>query len=190
MTNGDRWIVGNPRRRWPRERDFTRWLADHLDQLAPHLGVQRLEYVGREVVIGERWEVQVWANGQEQTVGGLRVDLRARDERGRDVIIEAQFGPADHTHFGQLVTYAFTAGAALAVWMVIDADPVFCADHLATLARLNTAPAGWPQFHVVAVTVETRGPLPVGTEATLLPRLHQIDLRAGKWACPEPCSHG
>jgi len=41
--------------------------------------VQRLEYVGREVVIGERWDVQIWANGQEQTVGGLRLDLRARD---------------------------------------------------------------------------------------------------------------
>ncbi|MFC0438090.1 hypothetical protein ACFFG9_45435, partial [Kutzneria buriramensis] len=43
------WIVGDPRVWWPRESDVTRWLADHLDCLAPHLGVRHLEVIGREV---------------------------------------------------------------------------------------------------------------------------------------------
>ncbi|WP_379801608.1 hypothetical protein [Kutzneria buriramensis] len=153
---------------------MTRWLADHLDCLAPHLGVRHLEVIGREVVIGERWSTP-GRYGIEQTVAGLRLDLAARDEHGRLVIVEVQFGPADHKHVGQLITYANTADAALAVWVVADSDPVFCGDHLATLARVNTAFAGRPEFRVVAVTLESQGPLVARADVPWTPTLRGVD---------------
>ncbi|WP_367575242.1 hypothetical protein [Streptomyces griseoaurantiacus] len=48
----------------------------------------------------------------------------ARDEAGRRVVVEAQYGPADHRHLGRLLTYGRATGAALAVWVVADLDPV------------------------------------------------------------------
>ena len=176
------YIVGHPRRLWPREADFTGWLADNLELLAPHLGVRRLECTGREVVIGERW-IAPGRNGREQIVGGMRLDVAARDDRGRLVIVEAQIGQADHQHLGQLVTYASAASAHLAVWVVADVEPVFSADHLAALVELNEALAGRREFHVVAVTVESApGPLLTEAEVPLSPRLRRIDLRTHKVA--------
>jgi hypothetical protein len=85
-------VIGNPRTLWRREAELTDWLADNLDQLASCLGLLHLEYAGREVVIGERWITTDLA-GHEQTVGGMRVDLTARDEHVRLVIIEAKSDP-------------------------------------------------------------------------------------------------
>lgn len=173
-------VIGHPRRLWPREADFTGWLARHLDHLAPCLGVRRLECTGWEVVIGERWTTP-GRSGYEQLVGGMRLDLRARDEHGRLVIVETQFGPADHTHLGQLITYATATTADLAVWMVADTDPMFSVDHLATLAELNTLYAGRREFHVIAVTAESvPAPVPPGDEVPLEPRLHRVDLLTQK----------
>lgn len=81
-------IIGNPRGRWPRESDLTAWLADNLDRLTACLDLQRLEYRGREVVVGERWTVvPAWPH-RDRIVGGMRLDLAARDERDRTVIVE------------------------------------------------------------------------------------------------------
>lgn len=176
-----RQVIGHPRRLWPQEADFSGWLAGNLGRLAPCLGVRRLKCTGREVVIGERWTTP-GRGGHEQLVGGMRLDLRARDEHGRLVIVETQFGPADHTHLGQLITYATTAAADLAVWLVADTDPVFSADHLATLAELNVLYAGCREFHVIAVTAESvPSPLPFGVEVPLKPRLHRVDLLTQKF---------
>jgi hypothetical protein len=73
-------------------------------------------------------------------------------------------------HPGQLITYACAARAALAVWVVADQDPVFCAEHLETFAELNTQFAGHRQFRVVTVTLESQ------RRPTLIPHLRQIDL--------------
>lgn len=53
----DDWrAVVDPRVLWPREvADFHPWLIGNLDRLAPWVGVERLEYVGREMPVGERW---------------------------------------------------------------------------------------------------------------------------------------
>lgn len=170
--------IVHPRTLWPREADFTGWLAANLDTLASCLGVQRLEHAGREVVIGERWEIPTWPHGQERTVGGMRVDLAARDEQDRRVIVEAQIGQADHAHLGQLITYASATAAELAVWVVADLDPVFAADHLAALAELNEVFAGRRTFCAVAVTLESQpSPAPLTAHLPMYPRLRRIDLR-------------
>lgn len=171
-------VIGNPRTLWRREAEFTDWLADNLDQLASCLDLLHIEYAGREVVIGERWTTTN-PSGHEQIVGGMRVDLTARDEHARLVIIEAQFGPADHTHLGQLITYACTTAAELAVWAIADTDPVFYAGHLTALAELNQTFAGQREFCIVTVTLESEpSPVPQATDAPLRPRLHRLDLQA------------
>lgn len=175
-------VIGNPRTLWPREAELSDWLADNLDQLASCLGLRHLEYAGREVVIGERWTTTN-LSGHEQTVGGMRIDLTARDEHARLVIIEAQFGPADHTHLGQLITYASTTAADLAVWVIADTDPLFYEGHLRALAELNQALAGQREFCIVTVTLESQpSPVPQATNAPLRPRLHRLDLQAHKSA--------
>jgi hypothetical protein len=169
-------VIDNPRGRWPRETDLTHWLAGHLDQLASCLSVQRLQRLGREVVIGERW-ITTSYRGHMQTVGGMRLDLAARDEHDRLVIIEAQIGPADHEHLGKLITYAHTVKADLAVWVLADTDPLFYAEHLATLAELNNGFAGRRAFSVVAVTVESVPSLiPLTPDTPRNPRLRRVDL--------------
>ena len=46
---------------------------------------------------------------REAQIGALRAGILAIDDRGRKVIIENQFGPTDHMHFGQIVLYGLEA---------------------------------------------------------------------------------
>lgn len=83
--------------------DFTPWLAEHLDELSAELGL----------------DLELTAT--EGPVGPFRVDLVARDaNRNRDVIIENQLEPTDHTHLGQLLTYASGLDAATIIWIAAD----------------------------------------------------------------------
>lgn len=110
-------------------------------------------------------------------MGGLRLDLDARDEHGRRVVIEAQFGEGDHEHFGKTITYAHTVSADLAVWIVVGTDPVFHAEHLDALAELNEVFAGRRLFHAVAVTLESdHRPEPPVENVAPRPRLRGVDL--------------
>ncbi|MFD5648222.1 hypothetical protein [Streptomyces sp. NPDC127039] len=147
-------VVGDPRQMWPCERDLHHWPAGNLHRLASCLGVSCLALVGREVVLGERW-THTGQRGHEQLVGGLRLDLAARDECGRMVAVEAQLGPPDHTHLGQLLTYAHALSADVAVWVVADIDPRFHAEHLTAPAQLDEVFAGRRLFTAVTVTLES-----------------------------------
>jgi hypothetical protein len=89
---------------WPHEaNDFTPWLAEaeNLSLLAETLRLGDLQVQGIEV-----------------PVGNFFIDLLARDLEGRIVVIENQFGPTDHTHLGQIMTYlAGQDGQATVVWI-------------------------------------------------------------------------
>src|SRR5438045_9272707 len=89
---------------WPHEaNDFTPWLAEaeNLSLLAETLRLGDLQVQGIEV-----------------PVGNFFIDLLARDIEGRIVVIENQFGPTDHTHLGQIMTYlAGRDGQTKVVWI-------------------------------------------------------------------------
>lgn len=89
---------------WAHEaNDFTPWLADadNLALLAETLSLGDLQVQGTEV-----------------PVGSFYIDILARDIEGRVVVIENQFGPTDHTHLGQILTYlAGQDGHATIVWI-------------------------------------------------------------------------
>jgi len=71
-------------------RDFTPWLADHLEVLGTHLGVGDLALDAVEV----------------SATGGRSLDLLALDVNGGRWAIENQYGSADHDHLTRALAYA------------------------------------------------------------------------------------
>ena len=93
------------RKVWASEpKDFTPWLAHHLDLLADQLELGSLELVDTEV----------------QVPGTLRaLDILARTPTGELVAIENQFGVSDHDHLTRGLAYAVGLGA---VGLVVVAE--------------------------------------------------------------------
>ncbi|BBN96996.1 hypothetical protein DEIGR_320142 [Deinococcus grandis] len=113
---------------WPNEaQNFTPWLAedDSLALLGETIGME-LEFVGRE-----------------QWVGPFRADLLCSDSSTHArVLIENQFGKTDHSHLGQLITYAAGLEAVTIVWIAER----FTDEHRAALDWLNRSTAEGVNF--------------------------------------------
>lgn len=86
---------------WQNEaRDFTPWLLEHPDHLAETLGID------------------LDLERSEHPVGGFSLDLIGHDLTNDAVlIVENQLDVTDHSHLGQLVTYAAGTDAATIVWI-------------------------------------------------------------------------
>lgn len=98
--------------------DFTPWLA--LEE--------NIELLGE--AIGIELEVE----GTEKDVGPFRADILCKDTvTGHWVLIENQLEKTDHTHMGQLLTYAAGLNAVTIAWI---ADR-FTDEHRAALDWLN-----------------------------------------------------
>ena len=128
--------------------DFVPWLATDriLDRLSRTLGLD-LEPVA-----------------QEAPVGRFRADLLCRD-RGTDarVVIEAQLGPSDHSHLGQLLTYAIGLPACTVVWV----STRFHAEHCAAVDGLNRLAEGKMRCFAVAMDVWKIGASPAAPQFTV-----------------------
>ena len=99
-----------------RPTDFTPWLHENIGLLAEAIGFD-LEATGREVAVGD-----------------FSVDVVGRTvPDGRSVIVENQLAPTDHSHLGQLLTYASGLDAAVIVWLA----PRFRDEHRQVLDWLN-----------------------------------------------------
>ena len=98
--------------------DFTPWLA-RPDNLT---------------VLGETLGIDLELEAQERAVGPFRADILCKDI-GTDawVLVENQLERTDHTHLGQLLTYASGLQAVTIVWIAAR----FTEEHRATLDWLN-----------------------------------------------------
>ena len=144
----------NPREKWPNEAwDFTPWLAKNLGLLGDAVGL-KLE------------EVQ-----QERQVGSFSLDILAREAGGGTVAIENQLEWTDHSHLGQLLTYAAGSKAQIAIWVAAE----FQHEHAEALHALNEWAGASVRFYGVKVEVvkEADG-------GCLQPRLRPV-VSPGEW---------
>lgn len=110
-------IYIDPKTLWTSEAgDFTPWLADNLSLLGEALGL--------DLQLDQR----------EGAVGDFSCDIVAREvATNRPVIIENQLERTDHSHLGQLLTYAGGLDAAVVVWI----SPKVRDEHRKALDWLN-----------------------------------------------------
>lgn len=139
------------RHTWHSEaQDFTPWLAGE-DNLA---------------LLGEVLGIDLELEAVEQNVGPFRADILCKDTLSdRWVLIENQLERTDHTHLGQLITYAAGLDAVTIVWIaarvtdehraaldwlneITDSDVRFFALEV-ELWRIGGSPAA-PKFNVVS----------------------------------------
>jgi len=98
--------------------DFTPWLAQ-ADNLA---------------ILGEAIDVDLELEAQERNVGPFRADILCKDvDSDSWVLIENQLERTDHSHLGQLLTYAAGLQAVMIVWVAAR----FTEEHRATLDWMN-----------------------------------------------------
>jgi hypothetical protein len=119
MTKFSRLEKIDLRQGWPLEdRDFTPWLGD-----PENLGL-----------LGDALGLELEPLHQEHPVGPFRADLVCRDADSEMlVLIENQLEKTNHTHLGQLLTYAAGLQAATVVWIASR----FTEEHQAALTWLN-----------------------------------------------------
>jgi len=134
---------------WMNEaKDFTPWLAENLNTLGAELGID-IELITTE-----------------HGIGSFSLDIYAREvTTGHSIVIENQLEATDHSHLGQLITYASGADAKIIIWIsrevreehrkaidwlnqVSNEDTIFFAVELKAITIDNSLPA--PLFKVKA----------------------------------------
>lgn len=128
---------------WKNEaQDFTPWLEANPDQLGALLGME-LEFV------------------REQSVGLFSLDLLGRDKNSDQlVIVENQLDRSDHSHLGQLLTYAGGFEPAYIVWIAKEIR----SEHKAALEWLNSVTNSETYFfgiEVKAIRIDNSNPAPL-----------------------------
>lgn len=98
--------------------DFTPWLASE----------ENLK------ILGDTISIDLELEAQEKSVGPFRADILCKDKNYDSwVLIENQLERSDHTHLGQLMTYASGLQAVSIVWIASN----FTEEHRSTLDWLN-----------------------------------------------------
>lgn len=140
--------------------DFTPWLARE-ENLA---------------LLGETIGLELELEAQEKNVGPFRADILCRDIATNNwVLIENQLERTDHTHLGQLLTYAAGLKAVTIVWI---AHP-FTEEHRAALDWLNEITGEQFSFFGLEIELWRIGDSPVA------PKFNVV-CRPNDWTKPPP----
>lgn len=138
MSDGTQPVLGRlirvaPREIWHHEaHSFTPWLLQNVDVLSDLLGME----LALEVA--------------EHPVGGFSLDLMGRDlTSGEVVIVENQLETSDHTHLGQILTYAAGTDPTTIIWVAASFRP----EHRAAIDWLNARTDENTRFFAVELGV-------------------------------------
>lgn len=135
---------------WAHEANhFTPWLAEkeNLDLLAEKLGIP------------------LQLEAKEKQVGTFFADILAKEpDTDRWVLIENQITPTDHSHLGQLLTYAAGLDARTIVWIAEE----FREEHRAAIDFLNRATLEDFAFFGVQVELYRIGESPLAADFTVV----------------------
>ena len=86
-------------------------------------------------LLSEELNLDLEVQAQEERVGPFRADILCKDiATDRFVLIENQFGKTDHSHLGQILTYASGLNALTVIWIAEK----FHEEHRAVLDWLNS----------------------------------------------------
>lgn len=111
---------------------FTQWLAldENLGQLGDELGLD-IKLIQTEAGVGK-----------------FSVDILAEEEAtGRRIVIENQLEPTDHSHLGQILTYAAGVEAEYLIWIVREARD----EHVQAIEWINDHTSDKINFFLVRV---------------------------------------
>ena len=127
---------------WPNEaQSFTPWLQAHPEELGEVLGLE-LEFE------------------KEKSVGAFSLDLFGTDlNTGKHVVVENQLERSDHSHLGQLLTYAGGLESGTVVWIAKEIRQ----EHRAALEWLNSVTNSETNFfgvEIKAIRIGDSAPAP------------------------------
>lgn len=112
--------------------DFTPWLAKEHNL----------------TLLGETLGIELELKGVEENVGPFRADILCKDMlTDRWVLVENQLERTDHTHLGQLLTYAAGLDAVTIVWVAARAAQ----EHRAAIDWLNEITDSAVSFFLIEV---------------------------------------
>ena len=112
-------------------RNFTPWLKENL------------HYIGEKLHLSFNDESET-----EVSVGRYSCDVMAHTTDGQRVVIENQFGHADHDHLGKILTYAAGLEADILIWIAED----FLPEHITALNWLNSITSDdTPSFFAIKI---------------------------------------
>ncbi len=135
---------------WLREDfDFTPWLAQE-------------ENIS---LLGETIGIDLEVEAQERNVGPFRADILCKDLATENwVLIENQLEKTDHSHLGQLITYAAGLEAVTIVWIAARFTP----EHRAALDWLNEMTGEEIRFFGLEVELWRIGDSPVAPKFNVI----------------------
>lgn len=118
---------------WDNELEFSSWLSQNLH------------------VLHFRRDTTLTLQKAEQEVGPFRSDIFAVDSQTGDlVVIENQMTRSNHTHLGQIITYAAGLNARYVIWVA----PKFTKEHLNAIKWLNTLSSGKVRFLAASFSIK------------------------------------
>ena len=145
----------NLRKAWPNDaKDFTPWLAEHLNY------------------VGEILDMELELVEKESKVGGYSADILAKEANTDNyVVIENQLEDSNHTHLGQLLTYASGKQAKAIVWVVKKARD----EHREAIEWLNDNTLPQIAFYLLEIELWQIG------SSKLAPKFNIVE-RPNEWA--------
>lgn len=138
------------RKAWKSEgSDFTPWLATEKNL----------------TLLGDTIGIELELEAQEQNIGPFRADILCRDTTdGHWVLIENQLEKTDHTHLGQLITYAAGLKAVTIVWIAQR----FTDEHRAAIDWLNEVTGEGFNFFGLEVELWKIGDSPIAPKFNMV----------------------